>query len=450
MSTYYRTRIRSLRVQGYRSLHDVALEDLPEIVVLHGPNGAGKSNLLRAIQLLLRAMPIGDFPFGPRAAVSLSLGNANASLQLRPDDFSMGKVPRIRVELRVELGTRALQLALGTAETNGPVMVEIGAMFEMASEATIQFHFDRAHVVSDDPGDGKMDSTAKMLGPAFGVLRTEEAGVGYAQFLANRLRHLMFREILQPSDAYRVPGGSNDPQTALFESFLSEEPRRREAARNLGRRLAKAGFFGAGGDPIGLIPVDSKTYNEKQIRFRHPTHGEIPLRNLGSGEQQIVMMLAQDVITPYPIALLEEPEAHLHTSLMEPLARLLQDSVNPKEGNPDVDQLWIATHHHHFAIAPEFFDVSLDEKGATRVERKKRDLAAPHFYEPGPYWDTLRDLLRSGMSADTVVSLDADGKPIRAGEILASIEGDRRVANAFVAAATKAFVLSLAKDEPEA
>jgi hypothetical protein len=39
----------------------------------------------------------------------------------------------------------------------------------------------------------------------------------------------------------------------------------------------------------------------------------------------------------------EEPEAHLHTSLMEPFAEVLLDSNAGKGGPPDVDQLWIAT-----------------------------------------------------------------------------------------------------------
>src|SRR5262249_11783613 len=156
---------------------------------------------------------------------------------------------------------------------------------------------------------------------------------------------------------------------------------------------------------VGLLPVDSAKYGEKQIRFRHPTHGDLPLRNLGSGEQQVVLMLGQRVITPYPISMLEEPEAHLHKTLMEPLARVLRESVRGDGGTPDVDQLWMATHHPLFAIADEFYDVRLDHRGATRVERRKRDEAVKHFYEPSPYWETLRGLVTSGMSPDTVISL---------------------------------------------
>ncbi len=264
------------------------------------------------------------------------------------------------------------------------------------------------------------------------------------------MRHMVVARLLQSSAAYRMPGSSEDPQDQLYQAFLSEDPKERDAAYRLGRRLASVGLFGIEEGSVGLLPVDSRTYGEKQIRFKHPTHGEIPLRNLGSGEQQIVFMLGQRVITPYPIAHLEEPEAHLHKTLMEPFARVLRDSVLGDGGTPDVDQLWMATHHHLFAIADEFFDVSLDDKGATQVVRRKRDEAAKHFYEPSPYWDTLRGLVASGMSPDTVVSVTAEGQPIRAKEVLESIKGDRRLANAFVESATRAFVLSLAEEEPSA
>ena len=449
MSTYHRTAIRRLAVQGYRSLRDVVLEDLPDVVVLHGPNGAGKSNLLRAAQLLLEAVVVGHgFAFGSRGVISLPLPNVSTALGLRPDDFHFGSLPQIRVELSLDIGRRVFDPSLGIEFDEGPVRLDLHGVFQLFENTAIQFWFERANI-GVIPPEGSADKLAdRFVADGLADLRHEGKPSNVEGLRGQQLRFALGR-ILQSSDAYRHPGGDRDPQGALFDALLSEDPRQREAARRLGRRLAETKLFGAVSGDVALIPVDSRTYGEKQIRFRHPTHGEIPLRNLGSGEQQLVIMLAQNVITPFPISQIEEPEAHLHTSLMEPLARLLVQSVNPDNGSPDVDQLWIATHHHHFAIAPEFFDVSLDEKGATRVARKKRDLAVPHFYEPSPYWDTLRTLLESGMSPDTVVSLDEAGNPICAREVLASMAGDRRIANAFVNAATRAFVLSLTKEEPE-
>ncbi len=404
-----RTAIRRLSVQGYRSLHDVTLDDLPDLVVLHGPNGAGKSNLLRAARLALQVVRLFYTIRTNTTTTELTLAKAQKELDLRPDDFRRGLVGRDGVpEMRISL---TVDVKEGVDKAR-PVWLSV----------TLRL-----------PSDSQIECRA------------------YGENTApwNLFDELAIPRLLQRSPAYRVPGAEDDPQGALYQAFLSEDKAEREAAHRLSKRLSKAGLFGAPSDGIALFPVDSRTYGEKQIRLQHPIHGELPLRNLGSGEQQIVLLLAQRVITPYPIAHVEEPEAHLHATFMEPLAKILRDSVLGDDGPPDVDQLWIATHHHAFAIAEEFFDVSLDDAGATRVERKKRDEAVKHFYEPSPYWDTLRDLVASGMSPETVVSIDDDGSPIRAGDVLASIRGDRRLANAFVKAATKAFVLSLAKDEKE-
>ena len=109
-------------------------------------------------------------------------------------------------------------------------------------------------------------------------------------------------------------------------------------------------------------------------------------------------MLGQRVIAPSPIAHVEEPEAHLHKTLMDPLARVLCEAVLGDGGTPDVDQLWVATHHHLFAISEEFFDVSLDGAGSTQVEKRPREEAILHFYEPHPYWETSARSSRTGGS----------------------------------------------------
>lgn len=357
MSEHRRTAIRKLSVRRYRSLSEVVLDDLPEIIVLYGPNGAGKSNILRAAQLVLRAASLPDpLPTKREEAVPMTLSDADKMLDLRPDDFRFGCLPEIRVSLEIELGPRALDI-LALPSGRALSTLKLTGVFQLDGDSSVRFWFERAHVSGGivTPGGVRRRSVNQRLRP---------------------LQRTRIPDLLQLSGAYRVPGGAEDPQSALYQAFLSENPRERDAARRLSQRLATAGLFGAPAEGIALVPVDSRTYGEKQIRLKHPTHGELPLRNLGSGEQQLVLMLGQRVITPYPIAHVEEPEAHLHKNLMEPLARVLRDSVLGNGGAPDVDQLWMATHHDDFAIAPELFDVALDAKGATQIKRRKRDEVA--------------------------------------------------------------------------
>ena len=45
-------KIESVKIQGFRSLADVELNDLPNAAVLIGPNGSGKSNFMRFFEML--------------------------------------------------------------------------------------------------------------------------------------------------------------------------------------------------------------------------------------------------------------------------------------------------------------------------------------------------------------------------------------------------------------
>ena len=49
-------KIESVKIQGFRSLSDVELNDLPNAAVLIGPNGSGKSNFIRFFEMLGRML----------------------------------------------------------------------------------------------------------------------------------------------------------------------------------------------------------------------------------------------------------------------------------------------------------------------------------------------------------------------------------------------------------
>ena len=58
------TMIESVRIQGFRSLADVELEELPRAAVLIGANGSGKSNFIRFFEMLswmLQSRQLGEF-----------------------------------------------------------------------------------------------------------------------------------------------------------------------------------------------------------------------------------------------------------------------------------------------------------------------------------------------------------------------------------------------------
>lgn len=145
MTSYSRTMIRRLSVRGYRSLRDVELRDLPEILVFYGPNGSGKSNLLRAVQLALRAAQLwSPLPDRRETSAVLSLAEANEKLGLRGDDFFHGRLPEIRIGLELSLGARAQALLQAPDITLGDLKLEL--VIQDTGDRRFRCWFERALV----------------------------------------------------------------------------------------------------------------------------------------------------------------------------------------------------------------------------------------------------------------------------------------------------------------
>jgi hypothetical protein len=490
--TYVRTAIESVRIRGFRSIANLELEALPPLLVFFGPNGSGKSNILRAVRLLLRAVGWAtELPLDRADAISLNFRDAAEQLNLRPEDFRRGET-EIRISLTISLGDRARERILppGDALPAGE-LVRIDGVFQAVGPDALRFYCDRAQVGSLSLGvsqDARVVSiraqlaqneiqlqqmsaaleqsrAQETLSPANRALFHNQAvqqaraldnleraadtlrvQLGEGELLAERIRRsFLAAGLLQASDVYRQPDGKIEE--GLFARFLSRETRDYASITRLGERLRDAGLFSwaaVNGStlPITLRPAEGP--EGKQILIMHPTAGELPLSSLGSGEQQLILMLADRVVTPNPVSQLEEPEAHLHIDLMRPLARVLHSSVvEDGTARPDVDQLWIATHHHLFAISEEFFDTRL-ENGETKVARKPRAMAATHFYEPGPLWDALKSLLDSGLDRGAVLFRRRSGDPVTVGEIEESERSaERSLFNEWAAFASEQVVLSM-------
>lgn len=95
MPQFMSSRIRSVSIEGFRSLKHVSNLELPRLAVLIGPNGSGKSTLIRFFEMLswmLKAKNLQEF--------IIRHGGGD-------DQFFMGarNTPRIRAELSIETET---------------------------------------------------------------------------------------------------------------------------------------------------------------------------------------------------------------------------------------------------------------------------------------------------------------------------------------------------------
>lgn len=106
-------------------------------------------------------------------------------------------------------------------------------------------------------------------------------------------------------------------------------------------------------------------------------NGRLPIENVGSGVQQLLLMLGQVFFNDYPIIALEEPEMNLSPQyqglLLSTLRQLMQDPA------VKLNQLFISTHSPYLELQENFYDVTRDEQGYTQVRRASRESHQAYF-----------------------------------------------------------------------
>jgi hypothetical protein len=505
---YQATRIRRLYVRGYRSIRELNLADLPSIVVLHGENGAGKSNVLRAMALPLQWLGRGLTIAATREeSARLDYASADSQLGIRRDDFNTSGENEIQFRMEIELGSRA-QWSVGNLPTPAVLEIDIivqdvgdgirwwvpraqvGEEFSLtgsdahhgtglrqrlvvfgAELAQAQTNLQRVRVQLQSQTINGAE-LAQLSAEAAGYeeqasrarrsIEQHERGFGGKMLILERVRSkLLRRELLRVSEAYRrisrePMGGSSEfevdlealsgpaqIQRRLYLLATSSDARQRAIPQLLASYVANA--MDDAGESRGAFELNAVRNNEFREYETQLTRGSIagiPITNLGTGEQQLLILLLDVLVSSTPVVQIEEPEAHLHKKLMLRLAQLLERLV----ADGTLDQLVIATHHHAFALAPHYYDVTCDEEHGTRAILTDRARAIHHFYEPSPLWEALRSLVSAGLRDNAVLFLDENSQPVHARDVLASIEDEGPLAQKFAEEMTKTILLSMRED----
>lgn len=512
MSTdYSRTRISRIQCLGYRSLHELDLLEIPDLVVMHGPNGAGKSNILRVPWLAMHwASRRRELPTQRSSAWVLTYAEASDELHLRPDDFTKnGNLPEMRLTVELTLGSRAVKTIGGFRVGDS---LHLQAVAQDTGEGRIKVWFPVAHCgglslgpkspqstsdrqelgrirglidrnsrrlhdlnvqIKNDAANPSLDAqtedkrgTRRRVSDQLSKLEMElarlESKLSQEELATDRLRHVFLAgRAMHRSIAYRMVSredlsgavhGRSDPETnsigiqrILFEAMTSDDASERRGFRELVKRLESTNIFP--GKNVSLEPIRNKKFDEYQLLVSASDSEALPLCNFGTGQQQFIILVAEAHIADCPILGIEEPEAHLHRELMEHLGEYLTKGVafaGDGDECPAFDQLWLTTHNHQFALASTYLDVALSQNG-TEAKWQPRPTAIEHFYEPGPAWEALRCLVDKALPEDSIVLHDENGIPIRATEILQSIDSDRELANKYARAVTEAVVMALEK-----
>lgn len=336
--------LTELRVEGYRSLRDIALP-LGRLNVVVGANGCGKSNLYRAVFLL-------------HAAARGELARTLADEGGMPSVTWAGPRKRntlVRVVLGVSLDAVDYELSLGLPDAND--VPSAFALDPRVKEETVVVRDGRKRVAllerglnsawARDAAEGKRTEY-----PLAEVLARSESVLAHLSE-PHRYPHLsVLRETLAGWRFYqhfRTDGDAplRQPQIGVFTPVLAHDGRDLAAALQTVVELGDAdGLFLAvrRGLDGAILEMEAPGDGRFAVGLRVPgVLRPLAARELSDGSLRYLCLLAA-LLSPRPPSLLalNEPETSLHPDLLPPLARLIVDAASRS-------QVWVTTHSQTLA-----------------------------------------------------------------------------------------------------
>jgi predicted ATPase len=386
--------LKRVVIKGFRSCHDVVLDDLGPLTVLVGRNAAGKSNILQAIFWLTsnatsptRALFWAD-AFAVRNVVGEDTYDYCFEMKVDLDPGPSAAEPDITETLCCQQGDRTRK--------------------EL-------FTRQRGDVTLADGTTARIDSSVPSMPVLVSVLPPRSEAVRLLRPLLQDLGAVQYYPLesdvgfVDPRD----DGATIVTQSAydhwLTQRHFTHAPSSGAPMRLLDMNLTRRDEFTEaqqllGPNGLGLVdiqveevPVDAKS-PEGQKRFYYlgftPISGSPPnpdaalsFHELSSGTRRVVGIITSLIYDHSAVMLLEHPEESVHEGLLWKLIDILQ-------GYSDQSQVIIASHSAAVfnAVPPEAIRLVTMEEGETKVRplsRQELGAAATYLKEEG----TLADFL---------------------------------------------------------
>jgi len=328
--------ITRLAIAGYRSLRDLTLE-LGQLTLITGPNGSGKSSIYRSLRLLSEAAQ------GRLIGSLAAEGGLQSTLWAGPEKFSQGM---LRGDTPVQ-GTRR----------SGPISLRMGFSSEDFGYAIDLGYPEPMHPFQRDPeikvevmwtGEllGRANLFAERRGPVVNLRRSDsgewrssltnllpfDSMVTHCADPVDGLELLLMRERMRNWRFYDnlrtdADAPSRRPQVMTYTPALASD----------GSDLAAAiATIIAIGDREALDETIDDAFPGSEVSVSGEDYGVVEMHQSGllrplsakelSDGTLRYLLLAAALLSPRQpeIMILNEPEASLHPSLLDALARLLR------------------------------------------------------------------------------------------------------------------------------
>lgn len=339
-------RIERFQIQGFKSIADLTVEGLSDINVFFGLNNVGKSNIFQALELWYWLLTQGS----PKVQSGKSPRKYEISLQQLEQRFG---------GLLVQLGNQSpVRLVVALKEDQPQTAVQF------VTQITLQFVEDTAHY------EIELRNASPIMASEAAVDLFERWRSQSPNFHVVHAARRLPTEYRSKKDQSERITNDNFKQ-ALFYAYLSSDLEQKKRLNAIKRILAESPFE-LGELDIALDPATDRI----DIGLIRP-NGRLPIENLGSGAQQLLLVLGQIFLNDYPLIAIEEPEMNLAPQyqeyLMTALRKLMQDPA------VKLQQLFISTHSPYFEFTENFYDVTFDSAHGTQVKRATSETHSQHF-----------------------------------------------------------------------
>lgn len=324
--------LRTLAVSGYRSLRDVVVP-LGPLTVVTGPNGSGKSNLYRALRLLAAAAD------GRVVGALAGEGGLPSVLWAGPENGGTQGTVR-RKPIAVQLGFASDELGylidLGIPPSDPSAANPFARDPEIKREqvfagacakpATLLIDRLRAHT---RVREASWTSLEQKLAPYESIITDLADGDTGPELLSLRRAMGGWRFY----DHFRVDmdAPARRPQVGTRTQTLSHDGATLAATwativdAGQGAALDRAVEHAFPGSRVEVVAAEGQF----RLTLRQPgILRPLETAELSDGTLRFLLLCAALLpARPAPLLVLNEPEASLHTSLLAPLARLIEDAA---------------------------------------------------------------------------------------------------------------------------
>lgn len=312
--------VKSVKLQNFKKFTDSNFDFSSELNVLIGENDAGKSTILKAIDIVLNQSGVDDRR--NRNSYGIFMNSEKAKKFIEGSQTVLD-LPEIKIEVYLELNSQMPQMNYFYGENNSKKKELFGVAFK--------FSFDDQF--SDDFNQLKSQSQGFDFVPfEFFTAKWETfAGQRYS-FRKNPLKSIFI-------DTDKVNGDSFSSYTnQLFYALKKSQQNKLSIRLKETINVAKK-FFNVVKSDDAKLGIDSSRLKVQDVLDVFSTDGtDIPLRDMGSGTENIIKTELAMNKTEAQLILVEEPENHLSFTLARQQIERIKSFANQKH------QLILTTH----------------------------------------------------------------------------------------------------------